>query len=302
MRSRLGRFLILPILLLLITACTRQAEGPFQPVGDQTTSVAGAASATPESVIIETLTGTDETASTPEQAITEFVPVTSEVGVTEPSSTEDGGIAIFTLVPTETATDGGIPFDTTETATTEGGETAEVTDTGTQFITPGTSPDLMLGATQTPEPGTTDESPLLDTPTNMPEVDGGTSDAGDGTAVDENCIYTVQRGDSLFHIALANDITVAELRAANEDIQTTDVILPGQELFIPDCDVTPTATMSRTPFPEGQLTHTVKAGESLFVIAQKYGVTINAIVEANDLANPDRLAIGQVLIIPEPEP
>jgi LysM repeat protein len=33
-------------------------------------------------------------------------------------------------------------------------------------------------------------------------------------------------------------------------------------------------------------------------IAQKYNVTVEAIVEANDLANPDDLDVGQVLIIP----
>jgi LysM repeat protein len=46
------------------------------------------------------------------------------------------------------------------------------------------------------------------------------------------------------------------------------------------------------------VTHTVKAGETLSSIARKYNVTVEAIVEANELANPDSLNVGQALIIP----
>jgi LysM repeat protein len=45
--------------------------------------------------------------------------------------------------------------------------------------------------------------------------------------------------------------------------------------------------------------HTVQAGENLTTIAQRYGVTVQAIVAANNLTNPDRVAVGTVLIIPE---
>jgi LysM repeat protein len=44
--------------------------------------------------------------------------------------------------------------------------------------------------------------------------------------------------------------------------------------------------------------HTVQAGETLTAIAQRYGVTVQAIVSANNIANPDRVAVGTVLIIP----
>ena len=45
--------------------------------------------------------------------------------------------------------------------------------------------------------------------------------------------------------------------------------------------------------------HTVQAGENLTTIAQRYGTTVQAIVTANNLTNPDRVAVGTVLIIPE---
>lgn len=47
-----------------------------------------------------------------------------------------------------------------------------------------------------------------------------------------------------------------------------------------------------------QVTHTVKAGETLSSIAALYGVTVDAIVQANNIANPNLIHVGQVLIIP----
>jgi len=46
-------------------------------------------------------------------------------------------------------------------------------------------------------------------------------------------------------------------------------------------------------------THTVQVGENLTAIAERYGVTIQAIVAANNITNPDHVAVGTVLIIPE---
>ncbi|MCD4690091.1 LysM peptidoglycan-binding domain-containing protein [bacterium] len=44
--------------------------------------------------------------------------------------------------------------------------------------------------------------------------------------------------------------------------------------------------------------HEVKRGETLATIASQYGVTINAIVRENNLANPDVISVGQKLFIP----
>lgn len=47
-------------------------------------------------------------------------------------------------------------------------------------------------------------------------------------------------------------------------------------------------------------THVVLAGETVYAIARKYGVDVDAIVEANDLADPNRVTVGQTLVIPNP--
>lgn len=44
--------------------------------------------------------------------------------------------------------------------------------------------------------------------------------------------------------------------------------------------------------------HTVQPGENLTTIAQKYGITIDAIIAINDIPNPNRITAGTVLQIP----
>jgi LysM repeat protein len=56
-----------------------------------------------------------------------------------------------------------------------------------------------------------------------------------------------------------------------------------------------TSAVTNTPTP---MIHTVAAGDTLNRIATRYGVTVEAIIRANGLANPDALALGQELVIP----
>lgn len=62
----------------------------------------------------------------------------------------------------------------------------------------------------------------------------------------------------------------------------------------------PTAQAGPTAEPVGQIIHVVQSGEVLGAIAAKYGVTVEAIVKANNLADANVLAEGQKLIIPPP--
>lgn len=43
--------------------------------------------------------------------------------------------------------------------------------------------------------------------------------------------------------------------------------------------------------------HIVKSGDTLFKIAQKYGTTVNKLVADNNIANPNRISIGQKVVI-----
>lgn len=46
-------------------------------------------------------------------------------------------------------------------------------------------------------------------------------------------------------------------------------------------------------------THTVQPGENLTAIARQYGITVQTLVEANKITNPDRVDAGTVLTIPD---
>ena len=59
----------------------------------------------------------------------------------------------------------------------------------------------------------------------------------------------------------------------------------------------PTAAPTAVPTPGG-FTYCVQWGDTLYSIARRFGVTIDAIVAANGLANPNQIRAGQVLIIP----
>ena len=48
----------------------------------------------------------------------------------------------------------------------------------------------------------------------------------------------------------------------------------------------------------GAFTHTIASGESLYTIARRYEVTTQALVQANGLSSPDKIVVGQKVIIP----
>lgn len=52
------------------------------------------------------------------------------------------------------------------------------------------------------------------------------------------------------------------------------------------------------PPPVGATYHTVQSGETLGKIAQQYGVTTAALANANGIANPNMIRVGQKLIVP----
>lgn len=98
--------------------------------------------------------------------------------------------------------------------------------------------------------------------------------------------YTVKTGDSLFLIANRFGVTVSALRSANG--LSHDWIYPGDTLRIP--------TSATTPAPSGS-TYTVRTGDSLFLIANRFGVTVGALRSANGLSH-DWIYPGEVLRIP----
>jgi polysaccharide deacetylase family sporulation protein PdaB len=62
--------------------------------------------------------------------------------------------------------------------------------------------------------------------------------------------------------------------------------------------VTVSEILKLKPAPSTGTKYTVKAGDTLYSIAKKYGVTVEALAKANNITNYNLIRVGQVLIIP----
>ncbi len=95
--------------------------------------------------------------------------------------------------------------------------------------------------------------------------------------------YTVKSGDSLWSIANQFGVTVAALKDANS--LTSNLLSIGQVLLIPSSNnITP-------------VNYTVKSGDSLWSIANRFNTTVDAIKSLNNLTT-NLLSVGQILKIP----
>jgi LysM repeat protein len=146
--------------------------------------------------------------------------------------------------------------------------------------------------------------------------------------------YVVQPGDTLFSIAARFNVSVSELATINR-IYDVNKVPVGQVLILPNplpanfgaiypttgqstggatggpypstaVSTTPVYTPPVVSYPAGTTittvttytSYTVRAGDNLSAIAQRYSTTAQAIMSANAIANPDLLYVGQLLTIP----
>jgi murein DD-endopeptidase MepM/ murein hydrolase activator NlpD len=113
-------------------------------------------------------------------------------------------------------------------------------------------------------------------------------------------VYVVQAGDTLIGIAFRYS-TTAQTIALTNNLPNPNLIVAGQHLIIPGAVITPTAepTATITPTVEPQV-HVVQAGDTIHTLAVRHGVTVESIVAANKLTDPDYIEVGQRLLIPPP--
>ena len=268
-----GRVL-LPIMLLILSGCFRQAGEALEPINNPTSPPL----ARPTQETSPAITQLPGTATIP--------PIVTVIRITP----EESPALAAPLVSSSTP----LAPSGANTTPTSGLVIISATDTPA-FITPGApsgpvvidppTPTIDLSATTTPSG--------LVTPTAV------------GGEIREDCVYIIQPGDNLFRIAVNNDVSLDDLRAANPTI-TGDLIQVGDRVVIPGCDersVEPVVSASETPIgtvttPDGDIIHIVQAGDTLLAIARTYGVTVEAIAAANELDNPLILEPGQILKIP----
>ena len=171
-----------------------------------------------------------------------------------------------------------------------------------RFITPGSPLGPVTPDTPTPTldaPPTSTPSGLI-TPTSLPGTE------------DDDCAYIVQPGDNLYRIATLRGFTVDDMLNANPDLVGDPPILQvGQTLQLPECEssvgqpdvqTTPSLVITVPVGSGGTQVYIVQPGDTLYGIALNFGITVQAIIDANNLLNPNRLDVGQQLIIPPPSP
>ncbi|WML27348.1 LysM peptidoglycan-binding domain-containing protein [Neobacillus sp. OS1-33] len=96
-------------------------------------------------------------------------------------------------------------------------------------------------------------------------------------------VHTVKNGESLWSIAQKYGTTINSIASAN-NINPTGALWVGQELIIP------AKSQGRN--------YTVQSGDSLWKIAQKFGVSVAALAKLNNMSTNSYLYVGQKLTIP----
>ncbi len=104
-------------------------------------------------------------------------------------------------------------------------------------------------------------------------------------------VYYVRKGDSLYQITKQLDINLTDLIFKN-NISNPDLIYPGQILKIP-------WRLKQDMLTTSVTSHQIQPGDTLYVISHKYGISINILININNISNVRNLQIGDTLSIPE---
>jgi len=208
--------------------------------------------------------------------------------------------------------------------------------TEAETLLPQTTPvALVIIPTPTPLPTATPTPTLTPTPTITPTPSRTPSPTTtpSPTPIPPTRTYKVKPGDTLARIANYFGIPLADLLIANGLTQTS-IIRVGQVLQIPLQPPTPTPTVAATATPSpvsspsptptpasstptatpvkatptaatstpGARTYVVQPNDTLYRIARRFDVSLEALLQANGLSRDAVLRVGQTLVIPSPQP
>ncbi len=116
--------------------------------------------------------------------------------------------------------------------------------------------------------------------------------------MDDDGLYRVVPGDTLYGISSRFGIRVAQLTSLN-DLGSSPTLNVGQALEVPGyASVDSTDAASIVVGRAGSQHYRVQPKDTLSSIARALGVPVGTLASANDIRNPDQLSVGQILIVP----
>lgn len=247
----------------------------------------------------------------------------SDATPTSETNTElTGDSEAETPTATATGTATATPTETAERARREVGSPAEGGDEETPSPTP--TATIMPTDTPTMTPSSTPTGTLEPTATlEATAVDDGETE--DETPISDEfpdtVVHVVVEGDTVSALAIEYDSAIDAINRAN-GLNAANLIYIGQRLIIPinlpqETSVadeptdtptpteTPTYTPTFTPTPTPTatpITYQVLPGDTLEVIAARYGTTVDLLAQQNNIVNQHQIDVGQILVIPTAVP
>jgi LysM repeat protein len=166
-------------------------------------------------------------------------------------------------------------------------------------FTPGPSPTATSSPTVGPTPTPTDTATPTETPTSTPSP---TPVASPTAQPDGQIVYIVQPGDSFLWISGLFEVPVSELYTLN-GLSEESLLTVGQRLVIGQAGQQ-SGRQAGDEFPgavilaDGNVAYQLQDGDSLYSVAQRYGLTIEELLELKPQLNTDVvLQVGQQLIV-----
>ena len=114
-----------------------------------------------------------------------------------------------------------------------------------------------------------------------------------GIAPEPDCpggqLYTIRAGDTFYQLSRRFNVSLDDLLAANPGVDPNRLQV-GQVICIPG--------MAPPPKECPGILYTIRSGDTFYSLAQRYGVTVDLIIQYNPGIDPMRLQVGQVICIP----
>ncbi|NLY45349.1 MAG: LysM peptidoglycan-binding domain-containing protein [Tissierella sp.] len=106
--------------------------------------------------------------------------------------------------------------------------------------------------------------------------------------------YVIRSGDTFFSLANRFNTTVDAIQRANPGVDPNRLFI-GQVICIP-------TSAPPTTCPTGSQPYTIRSGDTIYNLANRFNTTVDAILRINPGLNPNNLQVGQVICIPTSAP